>query len=248
MPVHNFLPCLVDNSTETQDIRTMKSLLFALSTFFTLIVHAQESLKPLSGDWSTEATFYAQTGSNALRFGLNDIKVRRFVQENRVQRLRLLATQNKETTIILGTQGNMERNIKEGSFILAPGFEKHLKGSNRMSPYWGAELIIGKSFYEYNLSNSLNGQSYSQGGNFNTKTQKAFTIGANAVFGADYYVSKKLFIGAEVGYGFIHQGFGESLITIVNNGNQTDSKTVPMGKNQGLQLFANPGLRLGIAF
>jgi hypothetical protein len=226
----------------------MKSLLIALGTLLTLNLQAQESLKPQSGDWSTEATFYAQFGSNALRFGLNDIKVRRFTQENRVQRLRLLATQNNETTIILGGQGNMERNIKEGSVVLAPGFEKHLKGSNRLSPYWGAELIIGKSFYEYNLTNSVNGQSFSQGGNFNTKTQKAFSFGANAVFGADYYISKKLFIGAEVGYGFIHQSFGESSITIENNGNQTDNKTVPMGKTQGLQLFANPGLRLGIAF
>jgi hypothetical protein len=51
-----------------------------------------------------------------------------------------------------------------------------------------------------------------------------------------------------VGYGFIYQSFGESLVEIKNNGNVVDSKTVPMGKNQGLKLIANPGIRVGFAF
>lgn len=250
MPVHNFLGCLIDNSPQTQDIRNMKSLLLSVSFFTATLAIAQTEspFKPKAGHWSTEATCFLQTGNNAVRFGLNDIKIRRFNTDQSAHRLRLLATQNKETTIIVGNQGNMERNINEGAVFLAPGFEKHLDGTQRFSPYWGTELLVGKAFYEYNLSNSTNGQTFSDGGNFNTTTKKAYSLGLNFIVGADFYIGKQIFLGAEVGYGFIYQSFGESLVEIKNNGNVVDSKTVPMGKNQGLKLIANPGIRVGFAF
>ena len=226
----------------------MKLLISAVFAFSTTALAAQTEpqIKPQAGNWSTEATFYAQTGSNALRFGLNDIKIRRFSSDRMVQRFRLLATQNNETTVIVGSMGNMERSIKEGSFFIAPGFEKHLVATRRLSPYWGTELVLGKSFYEYNLTNSTNGQTFTQGGTFNTTTKKSVSMGANMIFGADFYLGKQLFIGAEVGYGFLYQNFGNSHVTVQNNGNITDQRTVPMGKNQGLKLFANPGIRVGI--
>jgi hypothetical protein len=227
----------------------MKSLLLALTTIIASWASAQTPapLKAQAGDWSTEAAFYAQTGSNFLRFGLNDIKVRNFRTNQKALRMRMLATQNIEKTIIVGTQGNMERNIKEGSIFIAPGFEKHLEGSRRVSPYWGAEAVIGKKFYQYGLTNSTNGQTFSQGGNFNSTTKGAYAFGANMFAGVDYYLGKQIFIGAELGYGFRYEQYGESVVTIENNGNQIDQKSVPMGSNFGLALFANPGIRLGIA-
>lgn len=250
MPVHNFLGCLIDNSPQTQDIRIMKSLFFAIATLTTACISAQNTpqFKPQAGDWSTEAAFYAQTGNSFLRVGLNDIKVRKFTTDRKAIRLRMLATQNNETSIIVGTQGNMERTIKEGKIFIAPGFEKHLTGSQRLSPYWGVEGILGKSFYEYNLTNSANGQTFSQDANFNTTTKKAYSLGVNAFAGLDFYLGKNIFIGAEVGYGILYQQYGESLLTVTNNGTPVNNRSVPMGKNFGLTLFANPGIRLGIAF
>lgn len=162
--------------------------------------------------------------------------------------MRMLATQNNEKTVIVGIQGNMERSIKEGSIFIAPGFEKHLEGNRRVSPYWGAEAIVGKSFYSYTLTNSMNGQSFSQGGNFKSTTKGAYALGANFYAGVDYYLGKQIFIGAELGYGFRFDQYGESVVIIENNGNQVDDKSVPMGSNFGLALFANPGIRVGIAF
>lgn len=228
----------------------MKSLFFAFTVLSATWVSAQTTpkFKPQAGNWSTEATFYAQTGSSFLRLGLNDIKVRKFTSDQQALRMRMLATKNNETTVIVGTQGNMERSIKEGSIFIAPGFEKHLSGTDRLSPYWGLECVIGKAFYEYNLTNSTNGQTFSNGGNFNTTTKKAFSVGANAFAGIDFYLGKQIFIGAEVGYGIMYQQYGESAVTITNNGTNVDNRNVPMGKNFGLTLIANPGIRLGIAF
>ncbi|MBM3937535.1 MAG: hypothetical protein FJ333_02620 [Sphingomonadales bacterium] len=250
MPVHNFLSCLVNNSPQTQDIRTMKSLFFAIATFTTACISAQNTpqFKPQAGDWSTEAAFYAQTGNSFLRAGLNDIKVRKFTTDRKAIRLRMLAIQNNETTVIVGTQGTMERSIKEGKIFIAPGFEKHLDGSKRLSPYWGQELVLGKSFYQYNLTNSSNGQTFSQGGTFNTKTTGAFSLGTNTFVGLDYHLGSKIFVGLEVGYGILYQQYGESVVTVSNNGSPIDNKSVPMGTNFALTLFSNPGIRLGIAF
>jgi hypothetical protein len=154
-----------------------------------------DSPKPQKGDWSTEATFYAQTGSNSLRFGISDIKIRKFIASNTVARMRFIASQNNETTIIANSVGNMERSITEAAFAIAPGFEKHIGTYKKLSPYWGAEVLYGINTYEYNLTNSTNGQSFYNGGNFNTKTTGAYTYGANLLVGADYYLTKGIFIG-----------------------------------------------------
>ncbi len=263
MPVHKFLLCLIDNSLQSTDIRIMKHWLWGFSFLLIGLTTAQDSSnavstttntllccdspKPQNGDWSTEATFYAQTGSNSLRFGISDIKIRKFIASNTVARVRFIASQNNETTIIAGSAGNMERSITEAAFAIAPGFEKHIATTKRLSLYWGAEAIYGINTYEYNLTNSTNGQSFSNGGNFNSKTKGANTIGANLLVGADYYITKGIFVGAEFGYGFQYQSYGENTATSFD-GTSTVSRTLPMGSKKGLNLFANPGIRLGIAF
>lgn len=238
----------------------MKQLILGLILLSTHFANAQDSLglsnavtkdpsdfKPNAGTWSTEAIFYLQTGSNALRFGLTDIKVRKFITNKTVARTRFLANVNNETTIIVGSSGNMERSIKNATFVIAPGFETHINGSKRLSPYWGMELAVGSTNYEYNLTNSVNGQSFALGGNFNSQSQGNYQMGANAIFGADYYITSQIFIGVELGYGFLYQNFGTNEIQISSNGNVNNNST-PMGSNSGLNLFSNPGIRLGIAF
>ena len=262
MPVHKFLVCLIDNSLQSTDIRNMKHWLWGFSFLLIGLTTAQDSSstasnsntptccdspKPQKGDWSTEATFYAQTGSNSLRFGISDIKIRKFIASNTVARVRFIASQNNETTIIANSTANMERSITEAAFAIAPGFEKHIGTYKKLSPYWGAEVLYGINTYEYNLTNSTNGQSFSNGGNFNTKTTGAYTIGANLLVGADFYLTKGIFIGAEFGYGFQYQNYGESTATSFD-GTSTVIRTLPMGSRKGLNLFANPGIRLGIAF
>lgn len=243
------------------DIRTMKHLLLGFSFFLISQSFAQDnnqsksaccenkdlSPKAAKGNWSTEATFFAQTGSNSLRFGISDIKLRKFIDNNTVFRTRIIANRNQENTVIAQTMGNMERSITESGFAIAPGFEKHIQGTKRLSPYWGAEILLGVNDYEYNLTNSKDGQTFTDKANFKSATQGAYVGGINLIFGADYYVAKSIFIGAELGYGYKIQSFGENVVSSFD-GTKTDSRTVPMGSEKGLALFANPGIRLGIIF
>jgi hypothetical protein len=204
-----------------------------------------------AGDWSTEATLLLQTGNSAIRVGIEEIKFRRFIQNQFVLRTRVMATQSKEVTIINQGSGLMERSITEFTALIAPGFEKHQgmngKHTHRLSPYWGVELPIGKRNYEYNITNSKDGQNYYNGGAFNNKVTKANTIGINLLHGFDFYVAKGVFIGTEIGYGFTHHKYGNSNIT-TSDGTFSDTRSIPMGSNSQLNLNFNSGIRFGIVF
>jgi hypothetical protein len=203
------------------------------------------------GDWSTEATLLIQTGNAAIRVGVQEIKVRKYLQNDYVFRTRLMATQSKEVTIINQGSGLMERSITDFTGMIAPGFEKHQhpngKYTARLSPYWGAELPIGKHGYEYDLTNSKDGQNYYNGGSFNSKVTKAYSVGLNLIYGIDFYVAHGIFIGTEIGYGMVREKYGVSNITTFD-GTYRDNRSIPMGSNSQLNLYFNSGIRFGIVF
>lgn len=242
----------------------MKSQLFAAFLFSVSLAQAQDTAistvhtkinHPFTlaqaGDWSTEATLLLQTGNASIRLSVQEIKCRRFIQDQFVLRTRLMAAQSKEVTIINQGSGLMERSITDFTALIAPGFEKHQKINNkhthRLSPYWGLELPIGKHSYEYNLTNSKDGQNFYNGGTFNSKVTKAHSLGLNLLYGIDFYITKGMFIGTEIGYGFVHEKYGFSNITTFD-GTLTDKRSVPMGSNSQLNLNFNTGLRFGIVF
>ena len=80
-----------------------------------------------AGDWSTEATLLLQTGNSAIRIGIEEIKFRRFIQNQFVLRTRVMATQSKEVTIINQGSGLMERSITEFVGLIARD-SKNTKG------------------------------------------------------------------------------------------------------------------------
>src|SRR5690606_537926 len=76
----------------------------------------------------------------------------------------------------------------------APGLEMHFAGTDRLSPYVGAELTLNKAFAgeegpNYEIVNQGNGTAF-------------FSYGLRAVAGADFYVARRLYLGLEFGLGF----------------------------------------------
>ena len=204
-----------------------------------------------AGDWSTEATLLLQTGNSAIRVEIQEIKFRKFIQDQFVLRTRLMAMQSKEVAIINQGSGLMERSITNFTGLIAPGFEKHQgmnsKHTHRLSPYWGVELPIGKRNYEYKLTNSKDGQNFLNGWTFKNKVTKAYTVGVNLLYGIDFYIANGIFIGTEIGYGLMREKYGISNITTFD-GTSTDIRSIPMGSNSQLNLYFNSGIRFGIVF
>lgn len=237
----------------------MKSIFFGIAFVLYSVLMAQEKgdmapvtlpskqYKPMSGMGSSEVTLLVQTGNGALRIDIQEIKGRYFARDNFAYRTKILANyENDKSTIEIG-QGDMIRKITQSSFQIAPGFEKHSKGTARMSPYWGMELPVGMSKYNYSLSNSIDGQSYTKEGNFNAQTKGSYIIGIGLLGGIDYYIANNIFIGAEVSVGYLYSEYGDREVTY-STPNTEGGKTTPMGRNRNLDFISGNGLRLGIVF
>ena len=68
--------------------------------------------------------------------------------------------------------------FEPSTFNLGVGYERHMSGTDRMSPYLGGGIGIGSS-------------------NLNEETD--FSFGANAVAGMDYYIFENIYMGLELG-------------------------------------------------
>lgn len=99
---------------------------------------------------------------------------------------------------------------KATNFSLRLGYEKHFDGTDRLSPYVGAELAFGigrtKFEREYFGPNTQAQVDNNEVANFATwtatRSEGTTTIGLNAVAGFDFYISDALYLGAEIGFGF----------------------------------------------
>lgn len=125
-------------------------------------------------------------------------------------------------------------------FNLYAGIEKHFEGTDRLSPYVGAELGIetssSKQVTDYK-DNTVNQD-------ITVKTPSQFYFGGNLLFGADYYVAQHLYIGAEAGLSIGTNFIGRSVTTI--GGNSTQSEPGGTNFTVGTNIFA--GFKVGFVF
>jgi hypothetical protein len=97
---------------------------------------------------------------------------------------------------------------KTFGFSLRPGYEKHFAGTDRLSPYVGAELVFAMNSKsrteEYRSGNSAT--TADDPANWSTWTAErkdgTTTFGLNAVAGADFYFADNFYLGVEIGLGF----------------------------------------------
>ena len=128
------------------------------------------------------------------------------------------------------------------SFEIKPGVAYRFSGTNRLEPYVGAELVYG-------FGSSLKySEVSSEGKTTETKSKdKTNYFGANALTGFDFYVAKDLYVGAEVGFGFVVTPKSKTI-------NEVDGKE-PEGEKDdtkshvtSIKAVCNPSIRIGWKF
>jgi hypothetical protein len=130
-------------------------------------------------------------------------------------------TQQADDTITTGLKMNELRDKKSMlTFNIRPGIEKHFTGTDRLSPYMGAELDFGMGFSTEKSETEAYYSVASAAGQtpeVYTKTTKGkdgyMTFGANLVTGFDWYFTKKLYMGAELGFGFSFKKDAKTKVT-----------------------------------
>ena len=93
---------------------------------------------------------------------------------------------------------------KSFTFSIAPGYEKHFEGTDRLSPYVGAEvafetttLTSTSEAWDGTNTDPLDGAVWES-----TLTTGTTSFGLNLVAGTDFYFADNIYLGVEVGFGF----------------------------------------------
>jgi hypothetical protein len=177
-------------------------LLFCFSAVF-LSIHAQ---KQDEGSQTIEMEF-APLGSEP--FKINALRYRYFLQENLAIRGSIFMGGKRNTTLSDTTGGIPLTKGRNGNFdfSIRPGIEKHFEGTDKLSPYVGAELFFGMNTTKDNQESLWSDNETIQSAI--TKTSSS-SFGSNILMGMDYYISDHLFLGAELGFGLLLNGRGKT--------------------------------------
>lgn len=195
----------------------MKKKIFfiALALTATTSMFAQKQ----TGDEKNLEVQFAPLGGSPV--SISGIRFRMFNSENTAIRVGLNLGGSSTTTVnSQPAEDNSTGTIvsipelydtdKSSTIALRVGYEKHFDGTDRLSPYIGADLSfgIGRNSFEreYFGPNTENQANNNEVNNFATWTmtrkEGSTTFGINAVAGFDFYFTDALYLGAEIGFGF----------------------------------------------
>jgi hypothetical protein len=191
-----------------------------------------QKFKSGSGDKTFEMNF---NPLSATPLSLNYIRARFFTSDNFAVR----------TGVSLALKSNSDS--KAFDFALLPGIEKHFEGTEKLSPYMGAELVLAGRFSSSSVtSNSIT--TAVKGAWLDGSNTGFFTFGLNALIGTDYYFSKHIYVGIEAGFGLSLISSSDVVTTVTPNGGATTSTTKTGGSNFQFGPNYNSAIRIGFAF
>ena len=225
----------------------MKKLLVLVlgATLFSATGDAQ-ALKQAGGENNLELQF-APLGSSPISMG--GIRYRKFMGSgSSALRINFLVSMSSDKEITQQADTSLPELATTNStfnFSIAPGFEKHMTGTDNLSPYVGAEIAVAfaSSKEEVEMNTGTN--------DVGTMTTKdgSISFGINLLAGADYYFSKSIYIGAEMGFGFALTSLNDKEVTFEGFDPDIDN---PDPVSQGSAWMLGPNyqgtLRLGWLF
>ena len=213
-----------------------------------------KTFKPLKGDVTAELGLAG--GLNNADFTLNEgtsglLRFRYFATEKLAFRLGVSVSATSETEKFYGTGIDLNREGKamtnSKGFLLNLGIEKHFTGTPRLSPYVAGDILFGVMGQKAKLENT-DGNSFVNAVSAETKGPGNFSFGLRGVVGADYYIAKHVYLGAEAGLGFLNSIAGKTETTTTIGGTTTTVKTKSAGSTFELNPSVITGIRIGFVF
>jgi hypothetical protein len=155
--------------------------------------------------------------TSTLSFNAPSLRMRYFFADDLAARVSLSLNNSSTKDYYyenLNNSGGEGTEINKTSMtMISLGAEKHFAGTDKLSPYVGADLVYG-------MGNTSAKWDKFDGGGYNsdyTRTVKnpVSMIGVNLVAGTDYYFAENFYVGLELGIGFqsISEKAGESIVT-----------------------------------
>ncbi len=232
-----------------------KILLLAGLAMGVFTANAQDVYKPVKGDVTTE--FGLSGGVLNSDFRLNEngnlLRFRYFTQDKMALRVGFGLSSNNETANAYGANANETGEVvrKNTDLLINLGLEKHFTGTERLSPYVGADVLVGfssrKRSYE-NSNNNFGNPSYVANVSGSTTGPGSVSFGLRGVVGADYYFAKRLFLGVEGGLGLLYAKEGKTKTSSTVAGNTTTTEFKSAGNSFEINPSVITGVRIGFVF
>ena len=218
---------------------------------------ASNGYKQEAGNKSVELVFnpgaiFGSTGGSQLSLANNGLKLRSFSSETSAMRLGVNlsidnATNLRQEDNQAGDPVDLKTKTSTFNLWLRPGIEKHFAGTDRISPYVGGEVIIGLKSSSTKVENMDADDKITENKTTGANATDGITFGLGAFAGVDYYFAKKLYVGAEVGYGLTYFSQATQKYTDgADSGNNND--TTNGGTLNFSPSLATGNLRIGWTF
>lgn len=212
---------------------------------------ANAQYTPAKGDFSTVIKFNPFSNSSTTFDNVDKyaIQGRYMVSDNDGIRLTLGLGSESTNTEAKYKDAKYDLTNSNTTFSIKAGYERHFSANGRIDLYAGAQVGFSTSSTKEESLTGYMGTSdyvpvvaYEKGGD-NTLSIGAFT-------GINFYVYKKLFVGAEIGFNYSHATMKDKDVYRVNDKNDgTISETIDMpGSKNSLGFKVEPALTLGWTF
>jgi hypothetical protein len=241
--------------------------LFITSTLFlsacTMIMaqDAATDLKPAAGANNLELNF-TPLGSKPIQ--MTYVRYRRFLSDKTAFRLGvgISYSSSKADSVrasnapgaVAGSTVSEKYKMSSFGWNIKPGFEKHFEGTNRLSPYIGAELdLAGMSSKEVTPISNDAADEWTIQTDKNKNKGGFFRLGVNLVAGFDCYITKHIYLGTELGFGFQTVMYSDhkqttEYSTLALPAGYEDPKPVDQGSEMNIGPNFNSAIRLGWIF
>lgn len=212
-----------------------------------------DALKPTEGAVTTEIGLTG--GLFNSDFKLADgglLKFRYFVKEDLALRMGLNITHDGDLKKFHKSDNTAYGTIQNHDLHLGVnlGLEKHFTGTRNLSPYVGGDITFGANIISEigtDVDYDLPGM-YKAGYSYQSNGSNHLAFGIRGIVGADFYVMKHVYIGAELGLGL---AFGWDLDQKIDINKPNTTRTHVM-KATNAQLTTTPaistGVRIGFVF
>lgn len=223
----------------------MKKILM-IAVMAVAAVSANAQYTPQKGDFGTQVSFRpfgSANSSDDATIKLDDdfaIVGRYMVTDQDAIRAKLgFSWANSSDKTANGTSYNPSSATAIG---IAAGYERHFSVNDRLDLYAGAEA--GFSTLSTTKENIINGTDGSEQVR-KVKNEGGFSSLSIGVFtGANFYIYKKLFVGAEIGFAYAHRSNKDIEVTALGQTVTSESN----GASNSLRFYAEPSLSLGWTF
>lgn len=189
-------------------------------------VNEAQAQKQMGGEKNLEFNF-APLGGNPI--GVNGIRFRYFNSESSALRVNLFVGSSTTTTVTAQegefspedpTSPLLQSYDRAFDLTIRPGYEIHFEGTDRLSPYVGAEIDFGIGNTSTENENWGAQDPDDSPGDFvvwTDTTKDPYTrFGLNLLAGFDFYFADNVYLGAEFGYGFSVMSMGDTTVETDN--------------------------------